>query len=106
MKWTMTPREERIAVPIIAPSKEPFRKWAETPIPDKRRYSIAVPIINPQFICASLLNHDGKPELHWAIREAAVIKRVTSHTFRHSFATHLLQANYDIRTLKALRPDV
>jgi len=29
-------------------------------------------------------------------------KRVTAHTFRHSFASHLLQANYDIRTIQAL----
>jgi site-specific recombinase XerD len=27
---------------------------------------------------------------------------VTSHTFRHSFATHLLQANYDIRTIQTM----
>jgi integrase len=27
------------------------------------------------------------------------IKRVTCHGFRPSFATHLLQANYDIRTI-------
>ncbi|WP_333877005.1 tyrosine-type recombinase/integrase [Methylobacter sp.] len=33
---------------------------------------------------------------------AAIIERVSEHTFRRSFATHLLQANYDIRTIQQL----
>ena len=37
-----------------------------------------------------------------AVRQANIIKRATAHTFRHSFASHLLQANYDIRTIQEL----
>jgi integron integrase len=91
-----------VALPDALERKVPSaaRAWAwQWVFPAARRYrDVATGETRRWHLHPSLVQR----EVAAAVRRSGIAKRASCHTFRHSFATHLLQNGYDIRTVQEL----
>src|SRR4029077_7448095 len=103
--WEILPVQLSQNIAQIEPRRVPWNKGkpigAKPPLRPKHAWSIRTKFpgldpINP--MSTRQLNR----ACHAAAQMAEIAKRVSPHTLRHSFATHLLEQNIDIRVIQVL----